>query len=68
MPALVEKLLDECDPDLKAFLLGSSDVKIVNSDDDTPANRYMRWQLIQNPVQAILDWQRMRDQRPTKKI
>ena len=50
MKDLVYKLLDEVDVDIKDAFIKQSDIE-----------HYEMWEITQNPILSIIEWQRMRD-------
>lgn len=69
MDKIIEALCKEVDPDLAALMLAPSTVPIAYVEDDEAdepkpsEEKYFNWQLLQNPVGTILEWQRLRDRK-----
>ncbi|MBL0320511.1 MAG: hypothetical protein IPP74_14645 [Alphaproteobacteria bacterium] len=55
MKDIIEKLLEEVDADIKELML-SVDENIGGQD-------YFKWQLLSDPINAIINWQALRDRK-----
>ena len=64
MKELLEKILEEVDPEIKEFMLSDSNVPILPSSITGVVEGYVkRWEFLTSPVMEILMWQELRDRR-----
>ena len=60
MNKIIEKLLEEVDPDIKEIMLCDSNVY-------SEAGRwYKYWELVGSPLLIVLEWQALRDRKNAK--
>ena len=57
MNKIIEKLLEEVDPDIKEIMLCDSNVYSANG------VWYKYWELVGSPLLIVLEWQALRDRK-----